>query len=66
MTKQSVLSGHSERILNMTISPHKTRVASASTDESIRIWKCFDARQDTQCSYSEESISALLQDTLRT
>ena len=31
-----------ERILNMSVSPKRTRVISAGADETLRIWKCFD------------------------
>lgn len=66
MNKVSVLCGHRERVLHMALSPHRSRVASASSDETLRIWKCFKQVEHdvSQRSYSEESISALLQSTL--
>lgn len=36
-----VLTGHTERILGMTISPCGQYVMSASSDESLRLWWCF-------------------------
>ncbi len=37
----AVLKGHSKRILHLTISPDGQEVATVSTDETLRIWKCF-------------------------
>ena len=38
-------------------------MASAAADETMRIWKCFDEPdlETSQRTYSEDSISALLQ-----
>lgn len=36
-----VLTGHTERILGLTISPCGQYVMSASSDESLRLWWCF-------------------------
>ena len=33
--------GHKSRVLNLSMSPDQTMVASAAADETIRIWKCF-------------------------
>lgn len=61
MTKLGTLSGHSERILHMCLSPGKSRVASAASDETLRIWKCFERMKlDTSQSFHELSASALL------
>ena len=35
------LKGHTERILNMALSPDGTTVVSAAGDETLRFWKCF-------------------------
>lgn len=65
MKELATLTGHAERILHMVLSPRRTRVASASSDETVRIWKCFKPREssDQSCS-SEGNISALLHSTL--
>lgn len=35
------LAGHEARIIQLAMSPDGSTVASASADETIRIWKCF-------------------------
>ncbi|XP_054147563.1 cell division cycle protein 20 homolog [Melozone crissalis] len=42
MTKVAELQGHTDRILNLTMSPDGTAVASAAADETLRIWRCFE------------------------
>jgi len=60
--KVAELTGHNDRILQMCLSPRRGRVASAASDETMRIWQCFERLHlDTsQRSYTEESITALL------
>ena len=41
MTKVAELSGHSQRVLSMAMSPDATTVVSAGADETLRFWKCF-------------------------
>ena len=41
MNKVTDLTGHSERILNMSMSPDGQTVVSASADETLRFWRCF-------------------------
>ena len=65
MSKLSVLFGHTERILHMTVSPRRSRVASASSDETLRIWKCFKPMKLDEASYREESICSMLETTER-
>lgn len=41
MTKQVELTGHTQRILQLAMSPDNTTVMSAGADETLRLWKCF-------------------------
>ncbi|KAJ8406381.1 hypothetical protein AAFF_G00306120 [Aldrovandia affinis] len=42
MTKVAELSGHEGRVLNLTMSPDSSTVASLAADETIRLWKSFE------------------------
>ncbi|GAB6028900.1 hypothetical protein CHUAL_004699 [Chamberlinius hualienensis] len=41
MAKVTELTGHSERILHLAMSPDSSTVVSASADETLRLWNCF-------------------------
>jgi cell division cycle protein 20 (cofactor of APC complex) len=41
MTKVCDLTGHSNRVLMMAMSPDEEMIASAGADETLRLWKCF-------------------------
>jgi cell division cycle protein 20 (cofactor of APC complex) len=41
MKKVADLTGHTERVLAMAMSPDGTTVISAAGDETLRFWKCF-------------------------
>ena len=41
LTKLKDLSGHTARVLHLTVSPDGTTVCSAAADESLRLWKVF-------------------------
>ncbi|XP_068686689.1 cell division cycle protein 20 homolog [Montipora foliosa] len=45
MTRVTELTGHTSRILQMTLSPDGQYVASVAADETLRIWKCFATQQ---------------------
>ncbi|XP_049851363.1 anaphase-promoting complex subunit cdc20-like [Schistocerca gregaria] len=56
LTKQVELSGHTNRILHMAMSPDGTTIASASGDETLRFWKIFNTdfkHQKRDDAYSE-------------
>ena len=36
------LTGHTERILHMALSPDQSTVVSAAADETLRLWKCWE------------------------
>ncbi|XP_054148444.1 LOW QUALITY PROTEIN: cell division cycle protein 20 homolog [Melozone crissalis] len=42
MTKVAELQVHTDRILNLTMSPDGTSVASAAADETVQVWSCFE------------------------
>ncbi|KAM6988810.1 LOW QUALITY PROTEIN: cell division cycle protein 20 homolog [Passerculus sandwichensis] len=42
MNKVAELQGHTDRILNLTMSPDGTSVASAAADETVQVWSCFE------------------------
>lgn len=35
-------SGHEDRVLNLTLSPDFSTVATVAADETIRLWKSFE------------------------
>ena len=49
MAKVAELSGHTERVLSMCMSPDGSTVLSAGGDESLRFWKCFARYDDHFC-----------------
>lgn len=48
MTRVKELTGHTSRILQMTMSPDGQYVATAAADETLRLWKCFATQQKTK------------------
>ncbi|XP_054145945.1 cell division cycle protein 20 homolog [Melozone crissalis] len=42
MNKVAELQAHTDRILNLTMSPDGTAVASAAADETVQVWSCFE------------------------
>jgi len=43
MTKLAELTGHTQRVMHMAMSPEGTTVCSASADETLRFWRIFEA-----------------------
>jgi len=55
MTKHVELTGHTSRVLHMAQSPDGATVVTASADETLRFWKIFGPRVDTNNTYSDNS-----------
>lgn len=53
MIKQIELTGHSSRVLHMSLSPDGTTVVSAAADETLRFWKIFDNNQSRKLKKSK-------------
>uniref|UniRef100_A0A1B6CXB3 CDC20/Fizzy WD40 domain-containing protein n=3 Tax=Clastoptera arizonana TaxID=38151 RepID=A0A1B6CXB3_9HEMI len=41
LTKTAELTGHTARVLHLSMSPDGSTVLSAGADETLRLWKCF-------------------------
>ena len=60
MSKVCDLTGHTDRILSMCMSPNSEQVASVGADETLRIWACFTVdeklkKKETICEKSSLS-----------
>lgn len=48
MSVQCEMTGHSNRILGMCMSPNEDLVVSVGADETLRFWKCFEMDEKTR------------------
>lgn len=46
MFKKADLTGHTGRVLQVTVSPDRTRVMSSAGDETLRLWNCFELSKE--------------------
>lgn len=61
MSRVTELTGHTSRVLHMTMSPDRQFVASVAADETLRIWKCFArAQKQKKASRGVEESSNLM------
>ena len=59
LDKVGELTGHSDRILSLAMSPDGTRVASVGADETLRLWNCFSMKSKTAPARRKEPRSFL-------
>ena len=57
MKRVADLTGHSNRILQLTMSPDETFVMSAAADETIRLWKLFPELEKSKNRTAEQKDS---------
>jgi len=64
MAKVTELTGHTQRVLSMAMSPDGTTVMSAAADETLRFWKCFandaQSKQKKQAEVGSRQLSATI------
>jgi cell division cycle protein 20 (cofactor of APC complex) len=65
MKKVADLTGHTERVLAMAISPDGTTVVSAAGDETLRFWKCFASETSSKKKKKEMVSSSRLSASIR-
>lgn len=68
MRKVAELTGHTARVLSMSLSPDGSMVASAGADETLRIWNCFavDAtKKKQQMLRMEATTSTIFRQSIR-
>ncbi|KAK1274511.1 Protein FIZZY-RELATED 1 [Acorus gramineus] len=64
MSKIGELTGHLDRILNLSQSPDGSKVVSLGADETLRIWKVFEPPCRASCGMEEESLGRLSFETM--
>lgn len=68
MTKQVDLTGHTQRVLQLAMSPDGSTVMSAGADETLRLWNCFAPDPTSKkkvVASSKEKTSFLLKQNIR-
>ena len=58
MEKVTELTGHTARVLHLALTPDGETVISASADETIRFWRCFESTKKTKSSPMEYGSSS--------
>lgn len=68
MTKQVDLTGHTQRVLQLAMSPDGSTVMSAGADETLRLWNCFAPDPTSKkkvATLNKDSTSFLLKQNIR-
>ncbi|NXX80011.1 CDC20 protein, partial [Urocolius indicus] len=67
MAKVTELTGHTDRVLNLTMSPDGAMVASAAADETLRLWRCFELDPATkkEKERAKTAKSSIMQQSIR-
>ncbi|XP_065841263.1 cell division cycle protein 20 homolog [Oscarella lobularis] len=60
MTKVAELTGHTERVLHIALSPDRACLASLGADETLRVWKCFQPQRRTAKKTADKSPRSVL------
>ncbi|KAI1290451.1 Cell division cycle protein 20 -like protein [Halotydeus destructor] len=69
LTKFQELTGHTQRVLGMVMSPDGSTVVSVGADETLRFWECFqvdrEAKKKADSHVSKENISSSMRLSIR-
>lgn len=65
MSKVAELTGHTERVLGMALSPDGQTVVSAAGDETLRFWKCFASDTKTKTKKAADTGSVRMSGMIR-
>jgi len=59
MSRVAELTGHSERVLQLALSPDSTTLLSVGADETLRLWNCFPVDTKKKEGKVKQPVSAL-------